>query len=127
MKKLLTLTAVLGLTVTSACVVNNNTGASSTGFVGSFADQCASPASSFTFNQGGTGHIKARGQSRNFTWYQKGNTAYVSVPSSGGTPAQTYGLNRTQSGIYLTSLAVNGQNQDLTKATATERTKVKCS
>lgn len=126
MKKLLTLTAVIGLAVTSACTMTSNTNTNKTSFVGSYADQCAAPASSFTFNQGGTGNIHARGQSRNFTWYQKGNIAYVSVPSSGGTPAQTYGLSRTQSGIYLTSLAVNGQNQDLTKASASERTKVKC-
>ncbi len=126
MKKLLTLTAITALTLISACTWTNNT-QSTPRFTGTFADKCSAPSSSFTFNNAGTGNIKARGQSRNFTWYQKGNVAYVSVPSEGGTPAQTYGLTRTQSGIYLTSLAVNGQNKDLTKATASERTKVKCS
>ncbi len=130
MKKIFALAAVAALTLTSAC--SNFSGfskkpeAKAPAFSGTFADSCAKPSSKFTFNDGGTGTIQARGQSRNFTWQQKGNIAYVSVPSQGGTPAQTYGLSRTQSGIYLSSLTVNGQTQNLTQASASERTKVKC-
>ncbi len=127
MKTILKITLIAALASSAACtnLASKNQPSAST-FAGTYADNCATPSSSFAFRDGGNGSINARGQSRNFTWYQKGNVAYVSVPSQGGTPAQTYGLTRTQSGIYLSSLAVNGQTQDITKASASERTKVKC-
>lgn len=124
MKKLFVASSIISLAVISACTTTTT---SSSSVVGTYADSCAAPKSSFTFNNGGSGTIHARGMTRNFTWTQRGATAYASVPASGGTPAQTYVLSRTQSGVYLSGLTVNGQQQNLSSVPASERTKAKCS
>ncbi|MFV0431878.1 MAG: hypothetical protein ACK5MJ_06870 [Alphaproteobacteria bacterium] len=126
MKKLLALSAIAGMIVVSGCTSEFG-GSSSSGIVGTYSDSCSAPQSSFIFRNGGSGTIQARGMTRNFTWTQNGRTAYVSVPTSGGTPAQTYVLSRTQSGVYLSGLTVNGKQQNLTAVPASERTKTKCS
>lgn len=99
----------------------------STSFIGTFSDNCASPSSSFTFSPGGKGVISSRGGQYNFTWTQKGRSAfaYVSTEST-GKPSQTYTLNRTGNGIYLAAISVNGQLRDLTSLKAHERTKIRC-
>ncbi len=107
--------------------IDNKTTGGDTSFIGTFSDNCASPSSSFTFHHGGKGVILSRGGQYNFTWTQKGRSAFAYVSTEAtGKPSQTYTLNRTNNGIYLAAISVNGQLRDLTSLKAQERTKIKC-
>lgn len=125
-KNFFAITALVTL-VGCGTVTQLETQSDSTNFIGTFSDNCASPTSSFTFNPGGKGVISSRGGQYNFTWTQKGRSAFAYVSSEAtGKPSQTYTLNRTNSGIYLAAISANGQLADLTSLKAHERTKTKC-
>ncbi len=119
--------SLLGLAACDPSQTQMGSQPAATNFVGTFSDNCAAPTTSFAFEPGGKGRITSRGGNYNFTWSQKGRSAFVYVATADtGKPAQTYTLNRTERGVYLAAISTNGQLQDLTKMPAQARTKSKC-
>ncbi len=99
---------------------------SSPQIVGSYADNCASPNRVFTFYPSGSGLVKAGGTNKNFSWQQSGANVVVIIPKTSDVAQQRYTLSKTQTGLFLSGLQVDGQLQSLDNVATSGRTLVRC-